>query len=404
MTPSNLLPALVRRPVALALQGATLAALVGGGAAWTLAEKDVTLSVDGQTRAVSTHAGTVGDLLADSGVTVGEHDVVAPATTASLRDGGKVALRRGRLLSLSVDGSAREVWVTAASVDEALDQVGLGADGAVLSASRSREIPLTGLALDVRLPKAVTLLADGRSTAVTTTAPTVGGVLAQAKVRLGAMDKVSVPVASPVVAASTIRVTRVASKELRKSSDVGFATTTRKDASLYSGTRKVVRAGSEGTVVRTYRVPVVDGKQGKPVLVSTKQTEAPVDRVVAVGTKARPAPKPAAAPRSSSTSSGSSSTPRRSSGSGSGSTSSAPSSSGGLNWAALANCESGGNPRSVSSTGRYRGLYQFSIGTWQSVGGSGDPIDASSAEQTRRAQILYGQTGASSWPVCGKYL
>ena len=42
-----------------------------------------------------------------------------------------------------------------------------------------------------------------------------------------------------------------------------------------------------------------------------------------------------------------------------------------LNWAALAACESGGNPTIVSSNGLYHGLYQFSTRTWQSVGGSG---------------------------------
>ena len=75
-----------------------------------------------------------------------------------------------------------------------------------------------------------------------------------------------------------------------------------------------------------------------------------------------------------------------------------PSSGGGLDWAALARCESGGNPRAVSSNGLYYGLYQFSIGTWQSVGGSGRPSDASSSEQTARAQTLYRAPAARRGP------
>jgi soluble lytic murein transglycosylase-like protein len=74
-----------------------------------------------------------------------------------------------------------------------------------------------------------------------------------------------------------------------------------------------------------------------------------------------------------------------------------------LNWAALADCESGGDPTAVNPAGYY-GLYQFSVSTWESVGGSGLPSEASSSEQTMRAQILYDRTGASSWPVCGAYL
>ena len=75
----------------------------------------------------------------------------------------------------------------------------------------------------------------------------------------------------------------------------------------------------------------------------------------------------------------------------------------GLNWAALANCESGGNPRAVNPAGYY-GLYQFDIGTWRSVGGSGVPTAASAAEQTYRAKLLYKQRGRSQWPNCGRLL
>jgi hypothetical protein len=67
----------------------------------------------------------------------------------------------------------------------------------------------------------------------------------------------------------------------------------------------------------------------------------------------------------------------------------------------IAQCESGGNPRAVSPDGRYRGKYQFTRETWESVGGSGDPADASEAEQDRRARILYRRAGAAPWGACG---
>ncbi|GAB3023689.1 hypothetical protein GCM10011376_35060 [Nocardioides flavus (ex Wang et al. 2016)] len=75
----------------------------------------------------------------------------------------------------------------------------------------------------------------------------------------------------------------------------------------------------------------------------------------------------------------------------------------GLNWGALANCESGGNPRAVNPAGYY-GLYQFDLGTWRSVGGSGLPTAASAGEQTYRAKLLYKQRGRSPWPTCGRLL
>jgi hypothetical protein len=70
--------------------------------------------------------------------------------------------------------------------------------------------------------------------------------------------------------------------------------------------------------------------------------------------------------------------------------------------AAIARCESGGDPRAVSASGMYRGKYQFSIATWRTVGGSGDPAEASETEQDRRAAMLYRRHGAGQWPVCGR--
>jgi soluble lytic murein transglycosylase-like protein len=67
---------------------------------------------------------------------------------------------------------------------------------------------------------------------------------------------------------------------------------------------------------------------------------------------------------------------------------------------AIAACESGGDPTAVNPAGYY-GKYQFDMGTWASVGGSGNPAEASEAEQDYRAALLYSRAGSSPWPVCG---
>lgn len=72
-------------------------------------------------------------------------------------------------------------------------------------------------------------------------------------------------------------------------------------------------------------------------------------------------------------------------------------------WQDLALCESSGNPRAVNPAGYY-GLYQFALPTWQSVGGTGNPIDASPAEQLHRARILQARSGWHPWPACAHQL
>lgn len=112
------------------------------------------------------------------------------------------------------------------------------------------------------------------------------------------------------------------------------------------------------------------------------QEQAARERAAAAGQATAAAPPPAPAP------------PPSNSGS-------SPDSAMLAHLARIAQCESGGNPQALSSSGLYRGKYQFDIPTWESVGGSGDPIDATEAEQDLRAQILYERRGPGPWPVCG---
>jgi soluble lytic murein transglycosylase-like protein len=66
----------------------------------------------------------------------------------------------------------------------------------------------------------------------------------------------------------------------------------------------------------------------------------------------------------------------------------------------IARCESGGNPRALSPSGRYRGKYQFDRATWSSIGGHGDPAKASEEVQDRLALKLYRARGKAPWPNC----
>jgi hypothetical protein len=69
--------------------------------------------------------------------------------------------------------------------------------------------------------------------------------------------------------------------------------------------------------------------------------------------------------------------------------------------ASIAACESGGNPQAIGGGGQYRGMFQMTYSSWAASGGTGDPAAASVAEQVKRAEILYAQSGAGQWPVCG---
>ena len=71
-----------------------------------------------------------------------------------------------------------------------------------------------------------------------------------------------------------------------------------------------------------------------------------------------------------------------------------------VNWDAVAACESGGNWAINTGNGYYGGL-QFTMGTWQSNGGSGSPHNASREEQIRVAENVLQSQGIGAWPSCG---
>ncbi len=68
-------------------------------------------------------------------------------------------------------------------------------------------------------------------------------------------------------------------------------------------------------------------------------------------------------------------------------------------WDRLAQCEAGGNWSINTGNGYYGGL-QFSLGSWQAVGGTGYPHQNSRAEQILRAEKLLAIQGWGAWPAC----
>ena len=72
----------------------------------------------------------------------------------------------------------------------------------------------------------------------------------------------------------------------------------------------------------------------------------------------------------------------------------------GMNWDAVAQCESGGNWHANTGNGVYRGL-QFKPGTWSRYGGVGNPADASREQQIAVANRVLADQGLGAWPKCG---
>ncbi|WP_308202309.1 transglycosylase family protein [Cellulosimicrobium cellulans] len=403
--------------------GATAVVLLATGAvAYGNARKTVQLDVDGQITTVTTFAGSVEGLLAEQDVAVGDRDLVVPDVDSALRGGGDVVVRYGREVPVQVDGSQSSVWLTALDADEALTTLASRGSDVRLVASRSGERVSLPIRLDADGP--VNVVADGETKVAPDGSIGIDAILDQQGIQLGELDRVHVEKSEQIAAAQadaaaeaapaeataaatedaeaaadaapvSLVVQRVKVEEVPTTAAVPFETVTEEDANRFKDLDPVVKQeGVEGVHTTVHRVTTVDGVEESRELVSEGVTTPPVNKILVQGTKERPKPEPKATTqqRSSTPSSGGSSAPAADLGS-------AP---GGV-WGALAQCESGGNPATNTGNGYY-GLYQFSLSTWQAMGGSGLPSEASAAEQTQRAQALQARSGWGQWPACARKL
>ncbi|MDC4233755.1 transglycosylase family protein [Actinomyces sp. B33] len=363
---------LLSRRAVIASASALGLALTGTAAtAVALSHKDVTVEVDGVSQPVSGFFRTVGDALDAGGVSVGAHDLVAPAVAESLADGQTVVVRTAVEYRVEVDGRDVSAWSTAGSADEVLD--GIAGGSVVMAADRStvRE----ALAVSSR-GGPVRVDADGQSSEVVVAAGDgVEEILAKAGVEASPLDRVEFVSEGEDLAVRVQRVTRGA---VTSTEAIPHGVEEREDAEALEGVRAVVQEGADGSVTTTSYRETVDGEAVVDVVVSTQRVE-PVARVVSVGTK-----KAAAA-------AGAAGYPATAVG---GSDLDAM-------FARIAQCESGGNPTTNTGNGYY-GMYQFSLPTWQSVGGTGLPSEASAEEQLARAKMLQARSGWGQWG-CSPY-
>ena len=175
---------------------------------------------------------------------------------------------------------------------------------------------------------------------------------------------------------------------------------------LPQGETKVATPGVDGVVRTTYEVTTVDGKEVSRTPIAQVVVTQKVDEVVLVGigaakpqdNKQEQSQAQTPAPPAPSDSSGGSGGSASAGGSGGG-----PSEVGDDVWAKLAQCESGGNPATNTGNGFY-GMYQFTLETWQSLGGTGYPYEADAATQTAMAKKLQAQAGWGQWPGCADKL
>lgn len=341
----------------------------GIGTAFAMAHKTATVVTDGKVQEFGGWGATVSDLLNENGVTLSAKDSVIPELKTPVKNGMKITIESSRGLTVMVDGARKDIDTIEDSASAAIKA--LWEDQAVQFVGTSGK-DLRGMSLPLFAPGEVyQLVHDGASAQMKAAKSdiTPEDILTRNKVKLSGLDAVQVlfnPGAAPIV-----QVQRIKEENVTVSEPIQFETETTNDDSKFVDEKTVTQKGVTGAKEITKKVRSIDGVVSSEEILSEKVVTQPVSEKVTVGTKKRPASQPIAAT--------------------------------GDVWSKLAFCEAGGRPDTNTGNGFY-GMYQFTLPTWRSVGGSGLPSEASAEEQTHRAQILQARSGWGQWPACSRKL
>ncbi len=200
---------------------------VVGWTAFSFAQNEVTIQADGEEIHHKTFKRTVGELLTEADLQLGEYDQVTPGVEEPLTKGIKVVVERAFPVYLEADGNMDTLYTTGASVKEMMELA----------------------ALD-----------------------------------LGEMDKVEPALDAKVSPECKICVTRVSEETITEAYSIPNDSERKADSSMAKGQQRVLNEGTPGKGERHIQVVYEDGKEASRKTIREKVLKKPVNKVVAYGT------------------------------------------------------------------------------------------------------------------------
>jgi len=197
-------------------------------AAYAFTDKEVEIIDNGRVNVINTHAATVGDLLAERGITLVDEDVVSPGVGDSLTDCGRVIIHRA-------------------------------------------------------FP--VTVTADFTTNSFRTQPVTVAEFLAANNIEVGQYDWVTPALDSQVDEDVPVVVSRITYRETQTTQEIAPKTVRQEDSTLNVGQSKVITAGKPGVLTITNLVTYKDGEPIDKKELRRTVTTAAQNEVLAVGTR-----------------------------------------------------------------------------------------------------------------------
>lgn len=198
------------------------------------AGKQVSLVIDGKAQVVETRTGMLQEMLEEQSITVSPHDKVSMPMNGAITDGDRIVIERAVPVKITADGDTKTLYTTDSSVQ---------------------------------------------------------GVIQQSGIQVEDHDKVYPALGTAIKADMKIRVVRVTKHTVDVKQPIAYKVVKTADPSLFQGDNRVVVKGKEGTIVQHIEKVFQDGELVSKKVVGKTVATNRVDKVIAVGTKAKPVVK-----------------------------------------------------------------------------------------------------------------
>lgn len=251
----------------------------------------ITIHDRGNEKVLLSDAATIGDALHEAGITLDSHDAVEPATSQKIvATEYQVNIYRARPVTV-VDGAIRQKIITPYQTAEQIAKdagITLYPEDAT-RLSQSDDLLADGAGLQLTIDRATpfNLTLYGTTSVVRTQAKTVGDMLQEKDITIGANDRVSVPLTTPIAANSDVRVWREGKQTITVEEPVAFDTQQIKDADQEVGYKAVQTPGVAGKKNVTYEIDIRDGQEVGRTEIASIITAQPTTQVEIIGAKSR---------------------------------------------------------------------------------------------------------------------
>lgn len=247
--------------------------------------KQITIVDSGSEINVLTLGTTVEEVLKEKNIFLGDGDYVIPPLSANLKDAGTITVYRQKNFTITDDGNTLSLTSTALTVSDALKSAGITVNP-LDALSCEKDAPLKdGMAIEVIRAKLVKITADGATHEKYTARRTVKEFLDSICITLGQYDEVTPALETPVYDGLEIKVARVIVREETYEEAVARNVIKKQSSEYNVGKTIVEQEGADGKAINTYKVIRRDSELVEATLINSEITQAPVDRILTVGTK-----------------------------------------------------------------------------------------------------------------------